>query len=192
MHSDFLSGLRPDQGKQITTVVVGCGPVGCCAIASALYLTRGGKVFAVDGVEERLQEAAKIGAIPLNLNDGVENLVARVQAETSGRGADVALELVGSNDALDVSLQVIRPFGKVSSIGVHTNDITIPAARFYGKNSTIAMGRCPVSGIFKESLVALEAVHGSLSFLTGRTMPLEQAPEAYRIFEQRKVSKARF
>jgi threonine dehydrogenase-like Zn-dependent dehydrogenase len=36
------------------------------------------------------------------------------------RGADVALEVVGSNGALQLAFEALRPMGTLSSVGVHT------------------------------------------------------------------------
>ena len=53
--------------QDTTAVVIGCGPVGLCAITAACsFFTT---VYAVDSIAERLQEAKKHGAIPLHLTD---------------------------------------------------------------------------------------------------------------------------
>lgn len=184
----FLAGLRPDEAKQTVSVVIGCGPVGICAIASAKYLTRGAKVFAIDSVNERLAEAEKLGAIPLKPDADPAKVI---KEATDGRGADVVMEIVGHADALQLAFQLIRPFGKISSIGVHTEEIPFKGFELYGKNVTMAFGRCPVRSLFEEALVVLEAVQDQIKFLCGRKMKLEDAPEAYRLFEQRKVSHAK-
>lgn len=43
----------------------------------------------------------------------------RVRQATGGRGADVVLEIVGVEGALRTAFEVVRPFGVVSSVGVH-------------------------------------------------------------------------
>lgn len=72
-------------------------------------------VYAIDSVPERLEEAAKLGAIPINLND---DPVAKIKKATDGRGADVVMELVGHADAFMLAFDMIRPWGQISSIGV--------------------------------------------------------------------------
>lgn len=184
----FLVDLKPVEAKQTVSVVIGCGPVGCCAIASARYLTRGGKVFAIDLVEERLKAVEQLGATPLNLGDGVESVSKAINDATGGRGADVVMEIVGSSESLKLALDLVRPFGKISSVGVHTGVFNFNPADMYAKNATLALGRCPARSLFEEALVVLEAVQDQIKFLVGRTMKLEEAPEAYKLFEQRKVS----
>ena len=183
----FLKDLPQWQLDELTAVIVGCGPVGICAIACTLYFTRGkGKVFAIDSVPERLAEAQKLGAIPLQLND---NPIDAVKKASNGRGADIVMEVVGHADALQLALDMIRPWGKISSVGVHTEEITFKGPILYGKNVTMVYGRCPVRSIFEESLAVLVKLQSQVGFLVGKKMKLEEAPEAFKLFEQRKVSK---
>lgn len=183
----FLKPLSPAVAKETSVAVVGCGPVGICAIATAL--TWCDKVFAIDMVPERLEEARKLGAIPLSLSD---EPAAKIKEATEGRGVDVALEVVGSADALNLCLDIIRPFGSVSSVGVQTQTLSLEGPSLYAKNVTIAWGRCPVRGIFDEALEVLAKVQDKVAFLCERTMRLEDAVEAYQLFSDRKVHKVLF
>ena len=111
--SRFLKGLNDRDRKEYTAVAIGCGPVGICAITCALTMVD--KVYAIDSVPERLEQAEKLGAIPINLND---DPAAKIKEATGGRGADVVMELVGHADAFHLAFDMIRPFGQISSIGV--------------------------------------------------------------------------
>lgn len=119
--------------SEATVVVVGCGPVGLCAIVSALeYGPR--KVFAVDSVPARLEVARRLGAEPLNFaaapaagegEGGKEAVLKRVLEVTEGRGADAVIEVVGLSPALRTAFELIRPFGVISSIGVHNAEVRL-------------------------------------------------------------------
>ncbi len=109
-------------------VVVGCGPVGLCAVVSALdYKPK--HLFAVDSVESRLELARKLGAEPLNFLKDREGMFARVKEVTEGRGADAVIEVVGLSPALRTAFDLVRPWGVISSIGVHNAEVrhAIPA-----------------------------------------------------------------
>ena len=54
------------------------------------------KVYAIDSVPERLEQAKKLGAIPINLND---DPIQKIKDATEGRGADVVMECVGTSEA---------------------------------------------------------------------------------------------
>ena len=185
--SRFLKNITDRDREEYTAVVVGCGPVGICAITCALTMIK--TVYAIDSVPERLEEARKIGAKVINLND---DPVPKIKEATGGRGADVVMEVVGHADALQLALDLIRPWGQISSIGVHTEKLEMNGLILYGKNVTMSFGRCPVRSIFEEALEVLVQEQKKVAFLCGKTMSLEEAPKAYEDFEARKVHKIVF
>ena len=79
-----------------TYTIVGCGPVGLLAILGAKELGAE-KIFAIDSVPERLELAERFGAIAVNYQQ--ENPVELIREVTDRRGADAALEVVGSENA---------------------------------------------------------------------------------------------
>lgn len=113
----------PQPASEAVVVVVGCGPVGLCAIVSALeYRPR--HLFAVDSVPSRLELARQLGAEPLNFaEEGKEGMLRRVREVTDGRGADAVIEVVGLSPALRTAFDLLRPFGVISSIGVHNAEV---------------------------------------------------------------------
>ena len=111
--SRFLKNLPDRDRKEFTVVCIGCGPVGLCAITCALTMVD--KVIAIDSVQERLDEAKKLGAEVINLND---DPIPKVKEASGGRGADVVIECVGHSDAWQLAFDMIRPWGQISSIGV--------------------------------------------------------------------------
>ncbi len=183
----FLKDLPQRDRDEFTAVVIGCGPVGICAITCALTMVK--TVYAIDSIPERLKEAEKIGAIPINLND---DPVPKIKAATDGRGADVVIEGVGHADAFMLAFDMIRPWGQISSIGVHTEQLPLNGLLCYGKNVTMAFGRCPVRSIFEDALKLLVQEQKKVAFLCGVTMSLEDAPKAFKDFEARKVHKIVF
>jgi threonine dehydrogenase-like Zn-dependent dehydrogenase len=115
-------GLLGQPASEAVVVVVGCGPVGLCAIVSALE-HKPKHLFAVDSVESRLELAKSLGAEPLNFATDPENMERRVKEATEGRGADAVIEVVGLSPALRTAFDLLRPFGVISSIGVHNAEV---------------------------------------------------------------------
>lgn len=107
---------------QSTIVVVGCGPVGLCAIACASDLNPQ-HLFAVDAVDSRLDVARKLGAKTLNFKQDAEGMRNQILQATDGRGADMIVEVVGLSPALRTAFELVRPFGVISSIGVHNAEV---------------------------------------------------------------------
>ncbi|CAI6097381.1 unnamed protein product [Clonostachys chloroleuca] len=171
--------------KEATVVVMGCGPVGLCAIICALeYKPK--QIIAVDGVDSRLEVAKSLGAIPLNYTKEGINLSQFVLEATEGRGADAVIEVVGAKQALRTAYDIIRPWGVISSIGVHNSEAG------FSKNLKVQMGRCPVRAVFPEALEVLAKNHQKLRFMFDKLMPLTQAVEAYDLFDKMQVQKVIF
>lgn len=139
-----------------TVVLIGCGPVAMCALVNALEYNPK-HLIAVDSIPARLEQAKKLGATEaFNYKENMEGLKARVKELTNGRGADAVIECVGHSDALGMGFDLIRPWGRISSIGVHNGEIPWTGNQAYGKNLSIQMGRCPVRSLFEKSLKMLE------------------------------------
>ncbi|KAK3944597.1 chaperonin 10-like protein [Diplogelasinospora grovesii] len=189
---NLLQSSWNQQPTDATVVVVGCGPVGLCAIVSALEY-RPKHLFAVDSVESRLELAKGLGAEPLNfLTDKGEAMKKRIKEVTEGRGADAVIEVVGLSPALRTAFDLIRPFGVISSIGVHNAEIPWSGNEAYSKNLRVQMGRCPVRSIFPEALPVLAKNQHKLSFMFDKIMPLTDAVEGYDLFDKMKVQKVIF
>lgn len=141
--SNGLGKLDPAIARESVVVLFGCGPVGLCALIAALEYSPKA-LLAVDGIPSRLATAEKLGAEPWNYLMDKEGLAKRVLELTDGRGADVVIEVVGHSDALELGFQLLRPWGTISSVGVHNGLIPWTGNQAYGKNLTLQMGRCPV------------------------------------------------
>jgi threonine dehydrogenase-like Zn-dependent dehydrogenase len=116
--------IDPLPACEATVVVVGCGPVGLCAVISALEY-RPKHLFAIDSVDSRLELARRLGAEPLNFAKDKEGMVKRIKEVTDGRGADAVIEVVGLSPALRTAYDLLRPFGVISSIGVHNAEVDL-------------------------------------------------------------------
>jgi threonine dehydrogenase-like Zn-dependent dehydrogenase len=115
--------LTPEQVNEATVVVIGCGPVGLCAVVAAASF--GPKhLFAVDSVDSRLEMARGLGAEPLNFLTDKEGMEERIGTATDGKGADVVIEVVGLSAALRTGFDLLRPFGIISSLGVHNGNVS--------------------------------------------------------------------
>ncbi|KAI9720781.1 MAG: hypothetical protein M1812_002620 [Candelaria pacifica] len=189
-HNGFKD-LTKTQIEDSTVVVIGCGPVALCAvIAAETYKPK--HLFAVDSVESRLELARSLGAQPWNFQTNREGLEKRIKEVTDGRGADVVIEVVGLSPALKMGFDILRPWGIISSVGVHNAEIPWTGNQAYGKNLRIQMGRCPVRSIFPEALDLLRKKQHLLGFMADKIMPLSEAVEGYEIFDDMKAQKVIF
>jgi propanol-preferring alcohol dehydrogenase len=107
LHALRRGRLHP--GERVA--VFGAGGLGMSAVQLA-YLLGAAEVFAVDLSEERLALAAELGAVPVHAGaDAPDRIV------DSG-GADVALDLVGSDGVLAAALGSLAKHGRAVSVGI--------------------------------------------------------------------------
>jgi alcohol dehydrogenase len=132
-------GIQYGQVKPGDTVaVVGAGPVGLAAIATA-GLYGAAQVIAIDFDENRLGVAKQLGAT-YTVNAGAADLVAEVKALTEGQGVDVAVEAVGVPATFKTCVDLVRPGGHVANVGVHGKPVELNLQDLWIQNITITMG----------------------------------------------------
>ena len=181
----------PEEIKESVVVLIGCGPVALCALCNIVdYNPKA--ILAVDSVPSRLDLAKSLGAEPWNFQTDREGLNNRVKEITDGRGADIVIEVVGLSPALRMGYELLRPWGVLSSVGVHNGEIPWSGNEAYGKNVRVQMGRCPVRSVFEEALESLKRHQDKLGFMADKVMPLSEAVEGYKLFDEMKVQKVVF
>jgi threonine dehydrogenase-like Zn-dependent dehydrogenase len=161
-------------------VVLGCGPIGLAAVVAAVE--RGaGRVIAVDAIPERLALAARFGAAAA----GPGGALQAVRDATQGRGADAALECVGSPEASRLAFDLVRPGGVVAIAGVHHEDrFAFSPLEAYDRNLTLRIGRCPARSLMDE-LLPLVVRRTDLAAIVTHRRPLEGGPAAYAMFDRK-------
>ncbi|OAL35631.1 hypothetical protein AYO20_05012 [Fonsecaea nubica] len=189
--ANAFRGLDQEVISQSVVLLIGCGPVGLCSLVCALeYKPKA--VLGIDGVDARLEQARKLGAEPWNYQKDMDGLKKRVLELSDGRGADTAIELVGQSSALAMAFDLLRPWGNISSIGVHNGEIPWTGNQAYGKNLRIQMGRCPVRSLFQDALDMLVKKQDQLDFMTDNIKPLSEAVKWYDEFNNMRVQKVVF
>ncbi len=174
-----LAGVAPGD----LVVVVGCGPVGVLAVRAAL--ARGAReVVAVDRVPSRLELAGVFGATAL---DGErEDTLSLVRERSEGRGADAAIEAVGTPEATRLAADLLRPGGSLAVLGVHTEPhLALSPGEIYDRNLRYASGRCPARHYMPASLEIAARDEGLLAKLISHRLPLSRGVDAYRRFAAR-------
>jgi threonine dehydrogenase-like Zn-dependent dehydrogenase len=126
-----------------TVAVFAQGPIGLCATAGA-RLMGASTIIAVERVPARMKMALKMGADHV-VDFSVTDPVAEILSLTDGRGVDVAIEALGTQATFAGALRVLRPGGTLSSLGVYSNDLTIPLDAFLAGlgDHTIRTTLCP-------------------------------------------------
>jgi threonine dehydrogenase-like Zn-dependent dehydrogenase len=166
--------------------VLGLGPVGLCAVQAA-QIAGAATVLAVDTVEQRLEVARGFGAQPVHLTD--EDPRAAVKEATEGRGVDLAVEAVGDPRALEMAIRLARPCGTVSIVGVYAERVEVHMGLAWIKSLRMVMGQANVIAHLDPVLELLGTGRLDPSPLVSHHMPLEQAPDAYALYDKREALK---
>ena len=166
-----------------TVAVFAQGPIGLCATAGA-KLSGASLIIGVDRLPNRLGIASKLGADHV-IDAGKVDPVEEIMRLTDGRGVDVAIEALGTQQTFEACLRVLRPGGTLSSLGVYSTDLKIPLAGFcagLGDHSIITT-LCPGG---KERMRRLMDVVASgrvdLKPLVTHRFKLDQIVLAYELF----------
>ena len=111
-----------------TIVVYAQGPIGLCATAGA-RLKGATQIIVVDTVPSRLEAARRMGA-DIVLDYQQVDPVAEILRLTGGRGADVAIEALGTQQTFESCLRSLKPGGTLSSLGVYSGKLALPLDAF--------------------------------------------------------------
>jgi 2-desacetyl-2-hydroxyethyl bacteriochlorophyllide A dehydrogenase len=169
-----------------TVAVLGLGPVGLSAVQVA-RAAGAARVIAVDSVADRLEVARSMGATPVHLTD--EDPRAEVKSATEGRGVDLAVDAVGHPDALDLACRLARKAGTVSAIGVYAERVEVHMGVVWIKALTLRTGHANVIGHLDSVLALLGSGVVDPAPLVTHRMKLEDAAEAYGIYDRREALK---
>jgi len=181
-HAAVNGGVRAGD----SVAVLGLGPVGLCAAQAALA-TGAAQVFAVDTVEQRLALAAEFGATPIHLTEGDPKR--EVRAATDGLGADVAVDAVGNPEPLALAISLARDAGTVAGIGAYAGQAEVPLGLAWLKGLDLRLGLANVIAHVDRVLALMVAGKLDPAPLVSAHMPLDEAAEAYRIYDRREALK---
>jgi threonine dehydrogenase-like Zn-dependent dehydrogenase len=166
-----------------TVVVFAQGPIGLCATAGAKLLGAT-RIIVVDGIPGRLEMAKRLGA-DITVDFTKADPIEEIMRLTDGKGADVAIEALGTQRTFESCLRVLKPGGTLSSLGVYSGQLTIPLDAFAAGlgDHKIVTTLCPGG---KERMRRLIEVVASgrvdLKPMVTHRFKLAQIEEAYDLF----------
>ncbi|WP_431949060.1 glutathione-independent formaldehyde dehydrogenase [Actinacidiphila sp. bgisy167] len=202
-HGCELAQVSP--GESVS--VYGGGPVGLMAAYSAL-LRGAARVFVVDRVQERLQKAEEIGAIPIDFTKG--NPVEQIKEHTNGEGTDKGVDAVGYQAqagganheepaaVLNSLIDTVRPTGALGIPGLYvpsdpggpdeqarSGRLLVAIGRLFEKGLRVGTGQCNVKRYNRQLRDMIIEGRARPSFVVSHELPLADAPSAYDKFDKR-------
>jgi 2-desacetyl-2-hydroxyethyl bacteriochlorophyllide A dehydrogenase len=181
-HAIADSGLRAGD----VVAVLGLGPVGLCAVQAA-RAHGASRVIAIDTVAERLHMAETFGALAVHLEEGDPK--GAVRDATEGRGVDLCVDAVGHPKALDLAVRLTRKCGTVQAVGVYAERIELHMGLVWIKALRLCSGHANVLAHVDPVLALMSAGVLDPMPLVTHHMRLQDAPEAYALYDRREALK---
>lgn len=172
-----ISEITPDD----TVLILGAGPTGICTLLCAL-LRQPKRVIVCEKDLQRLQFVRT--HYPQVLTVTPDEVQTFVLAHSDHGGADVVLEVAGTEQSFQLAWQCARPNAIVTVVALYDSPQVLPLPQMYGKNLIFKTGGvdgCDCAEILR--LIAQGKID-TTPLITHR-FPLSEIEEAYRIFENR-------
>ncbi len=156
-----------------TAVVVGSGMIGLLTI-QAIKLKGCSRILAVDLEDNKLELAQTLGA-EVGLNPKHCDVIAEIKRLTGGRGADVALEVVGATATVKTAIESVRKGGSVTLIGNLSPQVEFPLQSVVTREISI-YGSCASNGEYPECIELLSRGLMDVAPLISARATLDEGP----------------
>ena len=187
--------------KGDTVVVLGCGPVGLM-VQKFAWMQGAKRVIAVDNVPYRMKHAKKMNKVELVNFDDHDEAGLYIKEMTNG-GADVIIDCVGMDgkktpmeavgqklklqggtiSPIKIGMDAVRKYGTIQMTGVYGAKYNqFPLGHLFERNISLRMGQAPVIHYMPMLFDKIMAEEFDPTEIITHKMPLEQASDAYRIF----------
>ena len=208
-HGAELADVSPGE----SVAVFGAGPVGLMAAYSCM-IRGAAEVYVIDHVKERLDKAAEIGGIPIDFDkgdpvqqikdrrdgQGVDKGIAAVgyQAANAGSSAAGGEQDEAPNIVLNQIIDVVNPTGALGIPGLYVptdpggvdegskrGALSINFGRLFEKGLRLGTGQCNVKNYNAYLRDMIISGRATPSFVVSHSVSLDEAPDAYKKFDQR-------
>lgn len=167
-----------------TVAVIGAGPTGLCTL-ECVKLYGAEKVIVIDAMDDRLLLSKEHGVADVLINPLREDPEEIIKKLTDGRGADVVLEVAGSEKTFELAWKIARPNANVVVVALYETAQTIPLPDMYGKNLTFKTGGVDAADC-EEILKLIACGKIDTTYLITHTVKLDEIMNGYDIFENKK------
>jgi threonine dehydrogenase-like Zn-dependent dehydrogenase len=182
-HAAVTARVRPGG----SVAVVGDGAVGICGVIAAKRLGAD-QIIIMGRHADRIALAQEFGATDVVSERG-EQAIARVRELTKGFGVQSVLECVGTGQAMETAMAIVRAGGAVGRVGVpHYETIGGAQPMFYG-NIAGAGGPAPTRAYIPELLPDVMEGRIDPGRVFDRTVGLDGVPDGYRAMNEREALK---
>jgi threonine dehydrogenase-like Zn-dependent dehydrogenase len=168
----FHAVARGRVTEQDTVAIFGCGGIGLGAIAASAF--RAANTIAIDMDSAKLDIARKAGARHC-IHTKDEDLHARLQDITGGRGPDVVIEAIGLPETFRAAVEEVAFTGRVVYIGYAKEPVSYETRLFVQKELDIMGSRNALPEDFREVIRMLEAKQFPVDEAISAIVPMQDA-----------------
>jgi L-iditol 2-dehydrogenase len=170
LHAVDLLKVKPGE----RAVVMGSGMIGLLVI-QALRVAGCSDVIAVDIDSGRLQLARELGATR-TVDSKQTDAIAGLLDFTNGRGAEVAVEVVGNTAALSTAVRSVARGGRVVLVGNISPEVQLPLQIVVSRELTL-MGSCASAGEYPRAIELVASGAIRVAPLISALAPLAEGPQ---------------
>ena len=160
-----------------SAVVIGSGMVGIFVV-QALRAAGCGTVIAVDLEQSKLDLALKLGA-DHGLLAGEVDVPEEVRKLTDGRGANIAVEVVGNTIAVNTAINSLRKGGALTIVGNLAPTVEFPLQEVVTRQISVA-GSCSSCGEYPACLDMIARGVVNVDALVSKIAPLSEGADWFR------------
>jgi L-iditol 2-dehydrogenase len=163
-----------------SAIVVGAGLIGLLVV-QALRHAGCETVIAIDLVANRLNMATKMGATNSMLATE-ENIVAKIQELTDGRGANHSFEVVGATAPVNLAVDGLRKGGTCVLVGNLAPEVNFPLQKVVTRELNV-LGTCAINDEIPMALEAIAQGKIDVEPLISARVSLEESAEWFAKLE---------
>jgi propanol-preferring alcohol dehydrogenase len=164
-----------------TAVVIGAGGLGQMAVQLLNTLTSA-QIVVVDRAADKLEQAKRAGADEVFTND--ELTAGKIRELCGGQGAELVLDMVGSDETLALAAACVRPEAHLTIVGLALG--TLPLS-FFGVPYGVSV-HTSYWGTIPELIELIALARAKKIRSSIETYPLEKAPQVYEKLAAGKIS----
>lgn len=178
----FWAARISEIGTEDTVLIIGAGPTGICTLLCAM-LKKPKRIIVCE--KDANRRAFVREHYPEVLTTEPEHVLKFVLEHSEHGGADVVLEVAGTEESFRLSWECARPNAVVTIVALYDSAQSLPLPDMYGKNLTFKTGG--VDGCDCEEILSLiEQGKIDTTPLITHTFSLKDIEEAYALFEEKR------
>jgi 2-desacetyl-2-hydroxyethyl bacteriochlorophyllide A dehydrogenase len=174
-HDVRLAAVKPDE----YVVVQGGGPIG--TLVALVAESKGGRVVMTEINPYRIQLAKDLGLDVINPQK--TDVVAMVNEETGGAGADVVFEVSGSAAGAELMTKLPRTRGRICVVAIFAEPPKVDLFRFFWRELRLLGARVYEHQDFDEAIRLAASGRLPLDKLVTKVAPMEELTESFRLME---------